>query len=164
MSTNGQTSMTVLAPMRPETYASYLEAAIAGYAADNVAAGRWPETGASERSRTEFAALLPLGLSTPDNYLYEIHGREGGPRVGFVWLAIERKPSAVSGFVYDLEINHEYRRQGHGSGALTELEVIARAHGATSLGLHVFAFNEGAQALYRRLGYQIASLNLRKKL
>ncbi len=150
--------------MRPETYPQYIGAAIVGYAQDNVAAGRWPEGGASERSRTEFAELLPLGLPTPDNYLFEIHSRDGGPLAGFVWLAIERKPSGVSGFVYDLEIKQEYRRQGHASRALAALEILARAQGATSLGLHVFAFNEGAQALYRRLGYQVVSLNLRKPL
>ena len=156
--------MTVLTPMQPATYAPYLAAAITGYAEDNVAAGRWPEAGASERSRTGFAELLPLGLATPDNYLYEIQGREGGPLVGFVWLALERKPPGVSGFVYDLEIRPEYRRQGHASRALAALEVIARAQGATSLGLHVFAFNEGAQALYRRQGYQSVSLNMLKRL
>ena len=31
--------MTTLLPMRPERFASYLEAAIAGYAQDNVSAG-----------------------------------------------------------------------------------------------------------------------------
>ncbi len=78
-------------PMGVTTYPEYLRAAIAFYAADNVAAGRWPEGGASERSRSEFAELLPLGL-------------------------------------------------------------------------HVFAFNKGAQALYRSLGFKVASLNLRKPL
>ena len=48
--------------------------------------------------------------------------------------------------------------------ALAAVEALARTQGATSLGLHVFAFNEGAQALYRRLGYQVASLNLLKPL
>lgn len=156
--------MTLLTPMRAGTYPGYLEAAIAGYAADNVAAGRWPESGARERSRSEFAELLPRGLATPDNFLYEILSCEGGPTVGFIWLAVERKPASITGFVYDLEISQEHRRQGHASRALAELEVIARAVGATSLGLHVFAFNDGAQALYRRLGFQVASLNLRKSL
>jgi len=151
-------------PMRPATYARYLAAAIASYAEDNVAAGRWSKAGASEGSETEFAELLTLGLATPDNYLYEIQDREGGPLVGFVWLAIERTPVGVTGFIYDLEIRPEYRRQGHASRALSAVEVTATAQGATSLGLHVFAFNEAAQALYRRLGFQVASLSLRKAL
>ncbi len=83
---------------------------------------------------------------------------------GFVWLAIERKDSGVSGFVYDLEIKSEYRRQGHASRALAALEALARAQGATSLGLHVFAFNQAAQTLYHRLGYRVARLNMHKPL
>lgn len=156
--------MTVLSVMQPETYPWYLDAAIAGYAQDNVASGRWPEAGAIERSRTEFATLLPHGLATPDNHLFEIHVQESGPVAGFVWLAIERKDSGVSGFVYDLEIKPEHRRQGHASRAMAALEALARAQGATSLGLHVFAFNQAAQALYHCLGYQVASLNMRKPL
>ncbi len=156
--------MTVLAPMQPENYPPYLAAAIAGYAEDNVASGRWPEAGATERSQTEFAALLPLGLATPDNFLFEIRARDDGPVVGFIWLAIERRGAVVSGFIYDLGVSTEHRRQGHASGALTALESIARAQGATSLGLHVFAFNQGAQALYHQLGYTVASLNMRKSL
>jgi len=150
--------------MQPEAYPTYLDAAIVGYAEDNVASRRWPEAGAVERSRAEFATLLPLGLATPDNHLFDIRVREGGPVAGFVWLAIERKHDTVSGFVYDLVIKPEYRRQGHATRALAALEALARNRGATSLGLHVFAFNAGAQALYRRLGYEVVSLNMRKLL
>ena len=150
--------------MQAESYPRYLAAAIASYAEDNVASGRWPETGAAERSHSEFAALLPLGLATPDNFLFEIRSCDDGPVVGFIWLAIERRGAVVSGFVYDLEVSTEHRRQGHASRALTALESIARAQGAKSLGLHVFAFNQGAQTLYQQLGYTVTSLNMRKSL
>jgi ribosomal protein S18 acetylase RimI-like enzyme len=125
---------------------------------------RWPEAGAAERSQTEFAALLPLGLATPDNFLFEIRACDDGPVVGFIWLAIDRRGAVVSGFVYDLEVSTEHRRQGHATRALAALEGIARAQGATSLALHVFAFNHSAQSLYHQLGYTVASLNMRKSL
>ena len=64
--------MTTLMPMRPERYGPYLEAAIVGYAQDNVSAGRWPEVGALERSREDFPEPLPQGLATLHNFLYEI--------------------------------------------------------------------------------------------
>lgn len=156
--------MTVLVPMRPASYPAWLEAAIADYAEDNVASGRWPAAGAVARSRADFASLLPRGLATPDNHLFEILVRDGGPVAGFLWLAIERRDEGISGFVYDIKISPGYRRQGHASRALTALEAVASAQGATSLGLHVFAFNAGARALYERLGYRVASLNLRKPL
>lgn len=156
--------MATLTAMRAETYGPYLEAEIAGYAHDNVASGRWPEDGALERSRAEFENLLPHGLATPDNYLFELHAPDGGPLVGFVWLAIERKLATTSAFVYDLEVKPEYRRQGHALRALVALEQFAKAQGASSIGLHVFAHNQPAQALYRRLGYQITGFNMLKLL
>lgn len=83
--------MTVLAPMRPEVYATYLEASVAGYAEDNTASGRWPREGAVERSRANYLDLPPQWLATPDNYLYEIMADDGGPIVGVIWFAVEAR-------------------------------------------------------------------------
>jgi len=41
---------------------------------------------------------------------------------------------------------------------------LARGMGLRQLGLHVFAFNEGARLLYEGLGYSVASLNMLKDL
>ncbi len=156
--------MTTLCPMRPERYASYIEAAIPGYARDNVSAGRWPEVGALERSRDDFASLLPQGLATPEHFLYEILDHEGGPAVGCVWVHIEHKHGTTSAYVYDLEIEPAFRRQGHAERVTQALEGIAAAAGASGIGLNVFADNVGAQALYRKLGYVTTNFNMRKAL
>lgn len=150
--------------MRPETYPAYLEAAIAGYAQDNVAAGRWPEVGALERSREDFASLLPAGLDTPDNFLFEILEDEAGPMVGVAWCTIERKHGACFAYIYDLEVQAEHRRRGHALRAVLALESLAAASGADSVGLNVFANNLGARQLYRRLGYVPTNFNMRKSL
>jgi ribosomal protein S18 acetylase RimI-like enzyme len=150
--------------MQAETYRGYLEAAIAGYAEDNIVAGRWDSAGALERSREDFAALLSRGLETPDQLLFEILEKEEGPIVGFLWCALERKHGSCSAFIYDLEIRPEHRRQGHARRALQALERVAADAGATSLGLNVFSHNLGAQAMYRELGYAPTNVNLRKSL
>jgi ribosomal protein S18 acetylase RimI-like enzyme len=154
--------VTVLVVMPLETYPDYFEGAVAGYAQDNIDSGRWPETGAVERSRADFVASLPLGPATPDNHLFEIRSAECGDLVGFAWLAMQRDDSGATGFVYDLEIKPEYRRRGHASRALGQLESFAASHGATSVGLHVFAFNTAALALYASRGYEVTGLNMRK--
>ena len=156
--------MAALLPMRPERYPAYLESAIAGYAQDNISAGRWPELGALERSREDFATLLPQGLATPEHFLYEILAHEGGPTIGSLWVHIEHKFGAVSAYVYDLEIEPAFRRQGHAEHALRALEALAAAAGAGGIGLNVFADNVGAQALYRKLGYVTTNFNMRKPL
>lgn len=157
-------AMTVLAPMRPEVYDAYREAAIAGYTEDNVASGRWPREGALERSRANFESLLPQGLATPDHYLFEILAAEAGPTVGFLWFAVEERYGIRSAYVYDLAIHAESRRRGHAKRAFEALEHLVSALGLSSIGLHVFGNNPGAQALYAKLGYRVTGLNMAKHL
>ena len=156
--------MTALRPMQAATYPAYLESAIHGYAQDNVSAGRWPQVGAIERSREDFESLLPHGLDTPDNFLFEILVDKNGPIVGYVWYKLERKYGSCSVYVYDLEVKPEYRRQGHAWRALKALELLSAEAGATSIGLNVFANNVAAQALYRKLGYMPTNINMSRPL
>jgi len=153
--------------MREAAYPGYLTAAVAAYADDNVAAGRWPTAGALLRSRDQFASLLPQGLTTPNQHLFEILQDADGQAVGWLWLAIEPGPDALggsAGFVYNLEIAAGYRRQGHAARAFGLLEPIASKLGARRIELHVFANNAGAQALYRKLGYGVTGMNMSKAL
>lgn len=156
--------MTILAPMRPEIYDAYREAAIAGYAEDNVSSGRWPREDALQRSRASFESLLPQGLATPDHYLFEIKAATAGPTVGFLWFAVEERYGARSAYVYDIGIHAESRRQGHATCAFEALERLVGELGLSSIGLHVFGNNPGAQALYAKLGYRVTGLNMVKHL
>ena len=154
--------MTVLVPMSPECYRTFREAAIAAYAEDNIAAGRWRRETALEQSHASFESLLPQGLATPDNYLFEIKANPGGPTVGSLWFATQTSNGIRSAYVYDVEINAASRREGHATRAFQALEPIVRALGISSIGLHVFANNHGAQALYARLGYGVTGVNMVK--
>lgn len=156
--------MTLLIPMSATTFSEYLPLAIQGYASDNVNAGRWPSEGALARSRQDFADSLPQGLATPANYLFEIRVAEDGPTAGYIWFAIEEKLGLRSAFVYDIEIKPAWRRQGHARAALDAIEPLVRELGGSSIGLHVFAQNRGAQDLYAKAGYRVSSINMRKDL
>jgi len=61
--------LVTLAPMNPDAFAGYRDAAAASYAEDNVTSGRWPKDGALQRSYADFDESLPEGLATPDNFL-----------------------------------------------------------------------------------------------
>jgi len=156
--------MTRLVPMQANVYPRFLDEAVTGYARDNVVAGRWPEAEALELSRAEFSRLLPAGLETADHRIYEIEDEVTGQTVGFVWLAFMQKGTMKSAYVYQVIVQPEFRRQGHARAALQALELIAAAEGASSIGLHVFQHNPGAQDLYALLGYQINSVNMLKPL
>ena len=150
--------------MRRDRYTAYLKSAIRGYAHDNIAAGRWDRAGAVERARADFEFLLPHGVDTPDNFLFEILAGDYGPVVGFAWLAIDRKYGPVSAYLYDIGIDAAHRRKGHGMRALRALEDFATGAGASSIGLNVFANNGEAQSLYWKLGYVPTNFNMRKRL
>ena len=111
-----------------------------------------------------FNASLPQGLQTPNNYLFEMKAVETGPTVGYIWFAVVEKDGLSSAFVYDVEVKPQYRRQGYATAAFEALEPKVRALGLSSIGLHVFARNAGAQALYAKLGYGVTSVNMLKHL
>jgi ribosomal protein S18 acetylase RimI-like enzyme len=156
--------MTILTPMSRFAYESYREASARGYADDNVAAGRWPEEGALQRSYDSFDELLPQGTDTPDNYLFDIRDEAANAIVGVLWFAVVEKKGIKSAFVYDIEIWPEFRRQGHARRAFVALEALVAELGLTDIGLHVFGHNVGAQTLYRSLGYGITGINMLKRL
>ncbi len=156
--------MITLSPMHADSYAAFVEESIAGYARENVESGRWPEQGALEHARAEFAMLLPQGLATPGQHLFDILAQPHGLPVGYVWMAIATRHGATSAYIYDLEIKPQHRRKGYAFAALQALEPIATAAGAPSIGLNVFIGNTDAQALYRKLGYAPTNINMSKAL
>jgi ribosomal protein S18 acetylase RimI-like enzyme len=148
--------------MPHSTFSLYAENAISAYAAENIESGRWPKDGALERSRADFNELLPQGLATPNQHLFIM--QSGNETVGYLHLAVVEKQGFSQAFVYDVEVLATHQRQGHAKRAFAALEPIVRALGLSQIGLHVFAQNEAARALYRSLGYQVTSINMLKKL
>ncbi len=145
-------------------FSEYLEKAIPDYARDNIESGRWAEQGAIERSREDHKRLLPEGIKTPNNHLFEIISVDQECAVGVLWLAVEDKYGIKTAFIYDIEVKEEYRRKGYARSALLELENFASNLSIDSIGLHVFRQNSSAQALYNSLGYNVVSSNMVKSI
>ncbi|HEV8690576.1 MAG TPA: GNAT family N-acetyltransferase [Ideonella sp.] len=154
--------MTNLVPMTEAAFVRFREQSIADYAQENIEAGRWPIEGALERSQESYARLLPQGLATPGQHLFTIHDEAQGTDVGVLWLAVTESPSGRSGYVYDVAVASEHRRRGHARAAFIALEGVARELGLFEIGLHVFAHNPSAEALYRSLGYRVTGTNMQK--
>jgi ribosomal protein S18 acetylase RimI-like enzyme len=157
-------AVTILTPMRAEQFESFAEETVASYANDNVQAGRWSIQTARARSQNEFDRLLSRGLETPNHYIYQIEDEAAGQAVGFVWFAIVETGDTRHGYVYNIRVKPELRGRGHARAALELIEAVAAAHGLSTMALHVFSFNTGAQALYRSSGYGITGMNMLKPL
>ncbi len=154
---------TFLRKMTQKSFEEYLDKAIHAYAFNNIESGRWQEEGALERSRADHENLLPDGINTKNNYLFEIVSRDDCI-VGFLWLAIEDKFGAKSAFIYDIAIYEGYRRLGYARQALKDLELFVKNLGIYKIGLHVFHQNKSAQSLYESMGYSVVSFNMAKSI
>ena len=154
--------MVRLVPMTEEEFEAYLDKTVPEYAAENVRAGYWPEEGARERSRKIYFNLLPDGVKTENNYLFRIQVEESGEKVGVLWM--KHEAPRPHGFIFDIRLDETERGKGYGKQAMLALEEVAREMELKTIGLHVFAHNTAAMNLYKRLGYQISSQNMVKRL
>jgi ribosomal protein S18 acetylase RimI-like enzyme len=153
-----------LSPMNQAEFEPYCEDSIASYAEENVKADVWDAVSALSNARKSFQDLLPSGLRTPDNFLYNIIESTAGERVGNVWIKILRNPIESTAYIFDLQISPAFRNRGYGREALFALERLAIDQGIASIGLHVFAHNEIAQRLYRAAGYEVSGYRMQKRL
>ena len=153
-----------LVPMTDGEFRTYRENLIKGYASDKVRSGNWSVEESSSRSEKEIDQLLPDGLATQDQYLFSIRDDALAKNVGILWFAVVRWGGKRLAFIYDIEVEAAWRAQGYGTQALIQLEEKVKALGLDTIELHVFGFNHTAQALYKKLGYEITNIHMAKKL
>ena len=151
-------------PFDEVDFHAWLTEAIPLFALTNVEDGRWTLAESIDLSKAAHEALLPQGLATPGQFFVHVHDVATGERVGFLWWAEAPRDGAMQAWVYNITIADEARRRGYARAALRELEGVAREHGMRQLGLHVFGHNHAARRLYESLGFEPASLTLRKVL
>lgn len=158
-----------LVPMTEAEFGAFLAVAVPTYAQDKVAAGNWQRGQALELAAQAFQQLLPNGLATPDHFLFSIVAETGSTPaaqtpVGVLWFAVGETGPNRTAFLYNLEVYAPFRRRGYGAQALQAFEEKAIQLGLTSIGLHVFGFNRGAQAMYEKMGYIVTNINMAKSL
>ncbi|MFL7868799.1 MAG: GNAT family N-acetyltransferase [Anaerolineales bacterium] len=151
-----------LVPMTESEFEMYLEKAVPEYADDKARAGHWSAEEALERSRKAYAELLPQGVNTRDNYLFRVQLEESGDKIGMIWM--KHEAPRLQGFIFDISLEEAQRGKGYGRQVMLALEEIAKGMGLETLALHVFAHNTPAMKLYEKLGYEVVSQNMMKKL
>jgi RimJ/RimL family protein N-acetyltransferase len=156
--------MLQLVPMNEEQLEAFLTQAVPEYAADQVRAGNWAAERALDTAESVYAQLLPRGSATRDHYLFTIWDERRGVAVGSLWFAVLEEAGKQQAFVYDVRIAEAFRHQGYGTQALRLMEDRVRALGLDRIGLHVFAHNRIARAMYEKLGYETTNLIMYKVL
>jgi ribosomal protein S18 acetylase RimI-like enzyme len=140
--------------------AEWLARSTAAYIEQRVAAGDTAQE-ATENAAASMRDTFPDGSPAPGQLAGKV--LSGDQPVGELWIGrFGRDPARW--WVWNIEIGEEFRGRGLGRRTMLLAEEIARANGATSLGLNVFAHNEVARALYSSLGYRESSVQMRKGL
>ena len=134
------------------------------YAAEHVAAGDWRPDEAEARAEQETDSLLPHGVAT-SGMLMLVAESPGGDFIGFVWVALERRPGGGGGaWIYDIEVRPEHRGKGCGRALLAAAEQEVASHGTDSIGLNVFGGNVVARSLYESAGDDVTAMQMKKPL
>ena len=152
--------MVRLIKMQQEDLEPYLERGIREYAEDHVRNGNWTAEESLERSRKEFEDLLPDGVDSRDQFLYSIFNETDDNKIGLLWVQVKDQKA----FIYDFIIDEGFRGKGYGKQALVALDEKLNSMDVQSVGLHVFGDNVTAQELYRKMGYQITGIHMKKNL
>ena len=151
--------MVKLVPIEQQGFERFLESEIRGYAEDHVRNGNWPAEGSLERSRKEFEALLPDGIHSKNQYLWSIVDEEED-KIGVLWVQIKDRKA----FIYDFVIDEAFRGKGYGKQAMIAMHEKLQSMDVESIELHVFGDNITAQELYKKMGYQITGIHMKKEL
>ena len=146
-----------LEPMTEDEYKPWRAEAETHYAESVAATGLSLEE-ATRTAADAYARLLPDEFTTPGHHFW--HAYDGDRRVGFLWVKVTHDAA----FVYNVAVEPDVRRNGYGRAIMLAAERWCHENALTRIGLHVFAHNTGARALYEQLGFTETGRNMAKDL
>lgn len=149
--------MITLEPMTDARFATWSAGMWTSYREEVMRAGM-SEAAADENIAQNKAVTMPDGVLASGQHIFDV--LHDGTAIGAVWLA-ER---INEWFIYDIEIDPEFRGEGFGREAMRRIEEYVRSHGGMSIGLSVFGFNHVAQRLYASEGYETTRISMQKRL
>lgn len=154
--------MLTLVSMNEQDFKTYFNQAIELYAKELFHSGACNKDEASEISQKTFNQVLPEGLGTAGQYLYQI--KKDHELVGMIWFGTKANAEANEAFIYDFSILESQRGKGYGTKTLELMETNAKHKGFKKISLHVFGHNKAAIALYQKCGYEPYSMHMAKKI
>ncbi|MET3729295.1 ribosomal protein S18 acetylase RimI-like enzyme [Fictibacillus halophilus] len=147
-----------LNPLTEQEFQEYLAFMISDYAYEITKNFNLTLQAAIEESEMMMKDLLKDGLSTEGQYLYNIVDNKTNEKVGLLWYGLI--PEINQAYVYHIFIDDIYRRKGYGKETIEKLQSMLKQSGIKSVGLSVFAGNEVAYQLYKKLGYKNTRLSM----
>lgn len=154
--------MIKLEEMEKNEFDKYLDFMIPNYAKDISYNYDLPIDKAMEESKIMMDNLFPHGISTKNQFLYNIYDFTLNKKVGVLWFDVNMEINRA--YLYHIYIKDAYRQNGYATKALEELQIRVKEFGMNSIALSVFGSNENAQRLYKKMGYTSSSISMHKLL
>jgi ribosomal protein S18 acetylase RimI-like enzyme len=154
--------MIKLIPIEQADYDIFLKQEIVEYANDHVTNGNWKAEEALEKSRKEFEQYLPDGPRSKDQFVFTIFEDGTNRKLGVLWVQVKMDEPGRKAFIFDFIIEEQFRGKGYGKQALAALDEKLIELGSESVGLHVFGHNTNAFELYKKMGYEVTNIQMRK--
>jgi GNAT superfamily N-acetyltransferase len=117
---------------------------------------------AEQIAAESFARLFPNGAPAEGHCLFNVVA--DGEIRGLLWVGPHPDGAVESAWIWDIEIQEQYRGTGLGRATMAAAEDWARNAGYRTLALNVFGFNSAARGLYESLGFETVSVRMQKPL
>lgn len=156
--------MVKLLKMNKEDFDKYIAHSVVEYAKEKVKAGIWAEQEAYKLSEETFSRLLPNGVDTEKQHLFNIVDGDTEARIGYLWLNIYESLNGKQAFIYDIYLFEEFQGKGYGTDTMKAIDAEAKNHNVVKIALHVFSHNKRAIALYKKSGYEDTDLIMAKNI
>ncbi|PKG23013.1 GNAT family N-acetyltransferase [Niallia nealsonii] len=150
--------------MAEKDFPLYQKTLVKEYAKDKIKAGTWAEEGALQKAEEQLQTLLPKGVHSPCHYFLSITKEPTKEIVGYLWYHLDLNNRFKEAFIYDFVINEKEQGKGYGTKALEILDDHIKQQGGKKITLHVFAHNEKAIHLYKKMQFQTRDLVMSKDL
>ena len=144
-------------------YGDYMRVALPDYAAEKQRGENLTPEQAMKVATDSFEKLLPNGIETPDHFLFTAID-EKQTAIGTLWFAKRVDGGKPYAWIFDIVLKPEVRGRGFGKPLMSLLETEVKKVGLSSIGLHVFAHNKVAAALYEKSGFNVTNKIMRKEL
>lgn len=143
----------------PTDFKSWMAASWDSYYQDLLDAGTTP--GDAQRNLIRQKETLFVGDELVEGH-YVFNVMDDDVVVGVLWIADKLDPVARDWYIYDIEVNEEFRGHGYGRLTMQAAEEFAESHGAKRMGLNVFGPNTVARSLYESMDYKVLAVGMYK--
>lgn len=152
-------------PFTAELADVYLAHSQEGYIEDLLRAGALDESRARQKAALDYASLSYEGETTYVAAYAEVDGAEQWVgAIGWGLRGFDAPHEEPTLYVYDLEVFETYRRRGFAEAMLEHAIECAEGAGALAVRLTVWAGNDSAETLYRKVGFLPEQQRMRLRL